>query len=58
MSLIASDDLAAPQLMPVEAANILRRTALAGDTTDEVASLAHADLLDLRVALFPPGALA
>jgi len=57
-SLLASDDLAAPQLMPVEAANILRRSALVGDTTDEVASLAHADLLELRVALFPYGALA
>ena len=30
-SLLAGDSLAAPHLMPVEAANILRRAALAGD---------------------------
>ncbi len=30
-SLLTSDSLAAPHLMPVEAANILRRAALAGD---------------------------
>lgn len=46
-------DLAAPHLMPVEAANILRRAALSGEVSADVASLAHADLLDLRVELFP-----
>ena len=43
----------APHLMPVEAVNILRRAALAGDISANVASLAHADLLDLRVEFFP-----
>ena len=43
----------APHLMPVEAANILRRAALAGDISADVASLAHTDLLDLRVEFFP-----
>ena len=52
-SMLLSDDLAAPHLMPVEAANILRRSALAGDVTVDTASLAHADLGMLRVSLFP-----
>jgi len=52
-SLLAGDALAAPHLMPVEAANILRRAALAGDISADMASLAHTDLLDLRVEFFP-----
>jgi predicted nucleic acid-binding protein len=52
-SLLAGDALAAPHLMPVEAANILRRAALAGHISADVASLAHTDLRDLRVELFP-----
>lgn len=51
--LLAGESLAAPHLMPVEAANILRRAALAAEISADVASLAHADLLDLRVELFP-----
>jgi predicted nucleic acid-binding protein len=39
--------------MPAEAANILRRSAAAGAISTQQASLAHADLLDLRVELFP-----
>jgi predicted nucleic acid-binding protein len=50
---IASEDLAAPHLMPVEAANILRLAAQAGDISQDVASLAHTDLLALPVGLFP-----
>jgi len=56
--LVASTPLAAPHLMPVEAANILRRAALAGDLSDDVASLAHADLGALVVGLFPYDLLA
>ena len=52
-ALLAGDSLAAPHLMPVEAANMLRRAALAGDISVDVASLAHTDLLDLRVEFFP-----
>jgi predicted nucleic acid-binding protein len=52
-SLLAGEPLAAPHLMPVEAANILRRAALADDITADMSSLAHADLLDLRVEFFP-----
>ena len=57
-SILVADQLAAPHLMPVEAANILRRAALAGDISDEAASLAHADLLALVVELFPYEVLA
>lgn len=52
-ALLISDDLAAPHLMPVEAANVLRRLALSGRITSDSATLAHRDLLTLRVALFP-----
>lgn len=50
---LESDDLAAPHLMPVEVANILRRASLAGEISSDTASLAHADLVSLRVAYFP-----
>ena len=53
VAVLAGDSLAAPHLMPVEAGNILRRAALAGDISADVASLAHTDLLDLRVEFFP-----
>jgi predicted nucleic acid-binding protein len=45
--------LAAPHLMPVEAANILRRAVRAGDLTSDMGALAHADLVQLQVDLFP-----
>jgi predicted nucleic acid-binding protein len=50
--LLATDDLAAPHLMPVEAANVLRRAAMAGEISADTAALAHADLQSLRVELF------
>jgi len=52
-SILMSGSLAAPHLMPVEVANVLRRSALAGDISAAVASLAHDDLVSLRVELFP-----
>jgi predicted nucleic acid-binding protein len=52
-NVMANEDLVAPHLMPAEVANILRRSVLAGDLSEEVASLAHADLLAWRVELFP-----
>jgi len=52
-AMLVSGPLAAPHLMPVEAANILRRLALAGDISADVASLAHEDLVSLRLELFP-----
>ena len=50
---LMSGPLAAPHLMPVEAANILRRSASAGEISTDVASLAHQDLMSLPIELFP-----
>ena len=50
--LIASDPLAAPHLLPVEVASALQRSAAAGAISGDSATLAHADLVDLRVELF------
>lgn len=46
---LLSTNLASPHLLPVEVASVLRRAASTGEITDDVASLAHADLLDVRV---------
>jgi len=54
-ALLVSGPLAAPHLMPVEVASVLRRAALAGDISADVASLAHEDLGSLRLELFPYG---
>lgn len=48
-----STGLAAPHLLAVEVANVLRRAVNAGEITDDSASLAHADLLGLRVEPVP-----
>jgi predicted nucleic acid-binding protein len=56
--LLADGPLAAPHLMPVEVANILRRASASGDLSADSAALAHADLLALRVELFPYGPFA
>ena len=52
-SVLLAGPLNAPHLMPVEVTNILRRAVARGEITADVASMAHADLLDLRVELFP-----
>lgn len=52
-SLLAAEALAAPHLMPVEVAGILRRSVLAGEVSADVASMSHRDLLGFRVELFP-----
>ena len=52
-SLLATGPLAAPHLLPVEVAGVLRRAARAGDVSEDVAALAHADLLAMPVQLFP-----
>lgn len=52
-TVLDSGSLFAPHLMPVEVANILRRSALAREISDDVAALAHRDLLDMRVTLVP-----
>jgi predicted nucleic acid-binding protein len=49
---LGSDSLVGPDLLPAETANVLRRAALAGDISADSASLAHGDLLKLRIDLF------
>ena len=53
LGLLEAHPLAAPHLLLLEAANILRRAALHRDISQETASMAHSDLTDLRVDLFP-----
>ncbi len=50
---LAGQHLVGPHLLPVEVANVLRRSALGGDVSADSASLAHADLLDLPMDLYP-----
>lgn len=50
---LLSARLSAPHLMPVEVANILRRSVLSDNVSSDTASLAHADLQALRLDLFP-----
>jgi predicted nucleic acid-binding protein len=52
-ALLATEPLAAPHMMPAEVTNILRRAVLARELSEEVASMAHADLLQLPIDLFP-----
>jgi len=56
--LIATEWLAAPHLIEVETANVLRRAAAAGAISDDIATLAHADLVALPIDLFPYEAFA
>lgn len=58
VGVLQGQPLTAPHHMPIEAANILRRAALVDDISADVAALAHGDLLQLRVELFPYGPLA
>ena len=50
---VLAGELIAPHHLPLEVANVLRRSVAAGTLGPETASLAHADLLDLPVALVP-----
>lgn len=57
-SMLLAGPLCAPHLLPVEVASVLRRGAGAGDISPDAASLAYADMLDLRVELYPFAPLA
>lgn len=57
-ALVTGARLAAPDMMPFEAGNILRRQASAGILDASAATLAHGDLVSLRIELCPYGALA
>jgi predicted nucleic acid-binding protein len=50
---LAGSDLAAPNLVQFESANIIRRHELAGIIGTDQAAQAHADLLDLAIELWP-----
>jgi predicted nucleic acid-binding protein len=50
---LLSGPLAAPHLLLVEVASILRRAVRAGAIAEEVAALAYDDLLALNIELFP-----
>lgn len=47
------EDLAAPHLLPVEVANMMRRAVAAGEIADDLASIAYGDLLDLSIEFVP-----
>jgi predicted nucleic acid-binding protein len=55
---LAHSDLIAPALMPFEVANVLRRRRLAGRLSAAEAALAHGELADLPVRLWPWEAIA
>lgn len=46
-------ELAAPSLLPFEAANIIRRHVLAGVISADQAAQAHSDLIDLAIEQWP-----
>ena len=50
---VADASLVAPQLMPFESANIVRRLELSGAVSADQAAQAHADLVVLAVELWP-----
>ena len=50
---LARADLAAPNLVAFETANIIRRHELAGVVSADQAAQAHADLLDLAIEYWP-----
>jgi predicted nucleic acid-binding protein len=52
-SMLVAGPLCAPHLLPVEVASVLHRAAAAGDISRDAASLAYADLMDLRIDLYP-----
>lgn len=55
---LSSDSLAAPHHLPVEAAAVLRRRALAGEISQDAATWAHLELLDIPMTLFAYGPFA
>lgn len=49
LGLLAADHVNAPSLLPVEVANVLRRTVLSGALSDDNATLAHTQLLAMPI---------
>ena len=56
--LLRDGPLHAPEVMPFEAANVLRRLVVAGRMSGEIATLAHRNLVSLPVVLVPYEAVA
>jgi predicted nucleic acid-binding protein len=52
LDLLASEPAAAPHLLPVEVASVLRRQVASGGLSADTASLAHAELLELPIQLY------
>jgi predicted nucleic acid-binding protein len=55
---LQSSELIAPHLMPAEVAETLRRSVLRGNVSADLARLAHGNLTNLQVKLFPYSAVA
>lgn len=55
---LAGSALAAPELLPFETANVLRRLESGDRLAPDTAALAHRDLLDLALQLWPYAAIA
>lgn len=55
---LAGAELCAPELLPFECANVIRRHELGGLIGSDQAAQAHADLIDLPMDLFPYEVLA
>lgn len=55
--IVAAGELASPHLLFVETASVLRRAVAGGDISDDIATLAHRDLLDLTIHLYSYEAL-
>lgn len=51
--LLAGSDVLAPHLLPVEVASTLRSASLAGHISGDAAALAHGDLVQISLRLFP-----
>lgn len=58
LDLLGSPGLAAPAVMPFEVSEVLRRRRRQQQLDGTTAALAHRDLLELRVELWPHAALA
>ena len=53
LSLIATESLAGPELLPAEVCNVLRRLESSGQLSTADATLAYSDLQRLSLELFP-----
>ena len=57
-SVLVGETLAAPSHLQVEVSSVLRRAVVGGRLGRDVAAIAHEELMQLRVTMFPFAALA